>query len=68
MPELGARAVVLGANMSGLLAARVLADFFRTVTVVERDVLPDDPACRRGYRWVGMPMFCCAVQPTSRSG
>ena len=34
--------------MGGLLAARVLADFFRNVTVVERDVLPDDPANRRG--------------------
>jgi hypothetical protein len=30
--------------MSGLLAARVLADHFRTVTVVERDVLSDEPA------------------------
>ena len=48
MPELGERAVVLGASMGGLLAARVLADFYRTVTVVERDVLPDDPANRRG--------------------
>jgi len=46
--ELGERAVVLGASMGGLLAARVLADFFRTVTVVERDVLQDDPANRRG--------------------
>src|ERR1700747_519451 len=34
MPVLGERAVVLGASMSGLLAARVLADYFRTVTVV----------------------------------
>ncbi len=48
MAGLGERAVVLGASMGGLLAARVLADFFETVTVVERDVLPDDPAVRRG--------------------
>ncbi len=34
--------------MGGLLAARVLSDFFRTVTVVDRDSLPDDPAHRRG--------------------
>ncbi|MBV9318610.1 MAG: hypothetical protein JO106_01645 [Mycobacterium sp.] len=34
--------------MGGLLAARVLTDFYRTVTVVERDVLPDGPANRRG--------------------
>ena len=46
--EVREHAVVLGASMGGLLAARVLADFFRTVTVVERDVLPDDPADRRG--------------------
>jgi 2-polyprenyl-6-methoxyphenol hydroxylase-like FAD-dependent oxidoreductase len=44
----GERAVVLGASMAGLLAARVLADFFRTVTVIERDELPDDPVNRRG--------------------
>jgi len=48
MPKLGERAVVLGASMGGLLAARVLADFFRTVTVIERDELPDDPVNRRG--------------------
>jgi 2-polyprenyl-6-methoxyphenol hydroxylase-like FAD-dependent oxidoreductase len=48
MPVLGERAVVLGASMGGLLAARVLADFYQTVTLVERDVLPDEPANRRG--------------------
>jgi hypothetical protein len=48
MPVLGERAVVLGASMGGLLAARVLADFYRTVTVVDRDVLPEEPANRRG--------------------
>ncbi|HUO36782.1 MAG TPA: FAD-binding protein, partial [Mycobacterium sp.] len=48
MPVLGERAVVLGASMSGLLAARVLADFYRSVTVVERDVLSGEPANRRG--------------------
>jgi 2-polyprenyl-6-methoxyphenol hydroxylase-like FAD-dependent oxidoreductase len=48
MPQLGDRAIVLGASMSGLLAARVLADFYRTVTVVERDVLSDEVASRRG--------------------
>jgi 2-polyprenyl-6-methoxyphenol hydroxylase-like FAD-dependent oxidoreductase len=48
MPVLGERAVVLGASMSGLLAARVLADFYRTVTVIDRDELPEDPVSRRG--------------------
>ena len=48
MVKIGEHAVVLGASMSGLLAARVLSDFYRTVTVVDRDVLPTDTAQRRG--------------------
>ena len=41
-------AVVLGASMSGLFAARVLADFYSSVTVVDRDLLPQEPGNRRG--------------------
>ena len=41
-------AVVLGASMAGLLAARVLADFYDSVTIVDRDVLPEEPVTRRG--------------------
>lgn len=48
MERRGGHAVVLGASMGGLLAARVLADYYDRVTVVERDVLPDDPVNRRG--------------------
>ncbi|OBI53963.1 NAD(P)/FAD-dependent oxidoreductase [Mycobacterium sp. E796] len=48
MIKIGSNAVVLGASMAGLLTARSLADFFDTVTVVERDPLPDDDAGRRG--------------------
>jgi 2-polyprenyl-6-methoxyphenol hydroxylase-like FAD-dependent oxidoreductase len=48
MPTVGDHAVILGASMGGLLTARVLADFYRTVTVVERDVLPDIPTNRQG--------------------
>jgi 2-polyprenyl-6-methoxyphenol hydroxylase-like FAD-dependent oxidoreductase len=48
MVKLGEHAVVLGASMAGMLAARVVADFYETVTVVERDVLPDQPGQRRG--------------------
>jgi 2-polyprenyl-6-methoxyphenol hydroxylase-like FAD-dependent oxidoreductase len=44
----GEHAVVMGAGMAGLLVARVLSDFYRTVTVVERDVLPDGPVARKG--------------------
>ena len=48
MAHIGEHAVVLGASMGGLLAARVLADFYRSVTVVERDELPTTPVNRRG--------------------
>lgn len=48
MSRLGERRVVCGAGMGGLLAARVLADFYETVTVVERDKLPDAADHRRG--------------------
>ncbi|WP_319445457.1 MULTISPECIES: FAD-dependent oxidoreductase [unclassified Mycobacterium] len=48
MEKLGEHAVVLGASMAGLVAARVLAEFFETVTVVERDALSDGADTRRG--------------------
>ncbi|MGE2816963.1 FAD-dependent oxidoreductase [Mycobacterium heidelbergense] len=48
MPILGGRAVVIGASVSGLLAARVLADHYESVVVVDRDVLPAGPLARRG--------------------
>ncbi|PXY35375.1 FAD-dependent oxidoreductase [Prauserella flavalba] len=41
-------AVVLGAGMGGLLAARVLADAYDRVTVLERDRLPGTAGNRRG--------------------
>ncbi len=46
--ELGDHAVVLGASMAGLLAARVLTDAYRKVTVIDRDVMPELGAHRRG--------------------
>jgi 2-polyprenyl-6-methoxyphenol hydroxylase-like FAD-dependent oxidoreductase len=45
---IGDRAVVLGGSMAGLLAARVLADAYTEVVVVERDELPHAAAHRRG--------------------
>lgn len=42
------RAVVIGAGIAGLLAARVLADEFDEVTVIDRDPLPDESIARRG--------------------
>ncbi|MGN9910187.1 FAD-dependent oxidoreductase [Phytohabitans sp. LJ34] len=41
-------AVVVGASMGGLLAARVLSEAYSKVFVVDRDRLPDDPVARRG--------------------
>jgi len=55
MPKLGETAVVLGASIGGLLAARVLADFYNSVTVVERDVLPNGPVTRRGVPQGDLP-------------
>jgi 2-polyprenyl-6-methoxyphenol hydroxylase-like FAD-dependent oxidoreductase len=42
----GERAVVIGASIAGLCAARVLADRFTRVVVLDRDALADDPAPR----------------------
>ncbi|WP_251341603.1 NAD(P)/FAD-dependent oxidoreductase [Haloplanus halophilus] len=44
----GDHAVVVGAGVAGLLAARVLADAFDAVTVLERDPPPAGPVARRG--------------------
>jgi 2-polyprenyl-6-methoxyphenol hydroxylase-like FAD-dependent oxidoreductase len=48
MRVLGEHGVVLGASMAGLMAARVMSDSYRHVTVVERDVLPKGSQDRRG--------------------
>src|SRR5918998_6013715 len=42
----GNQAVVIGASIGGLCAARVLSDVYERVTVYERDDLPDRPANR----------------------
>jgi 2-polyprenyl-6-methoxyphenol hydroxylase-like FAD-dependent oxidoreductase len=44
----GDHAVVLGASMAGLAAARVLADAYGRVSVVDRDLLPAPGVQRRG--------------------
>jgi 2-polyprenyl-6-methoxyphenol hydroxylase-like FAD-dependent oxidoreductase len=45
--RVGEHAIVVGASMSGLLAARALADHYERVTVIERDELRSDEP-RRG--------------------
>jgi 2-polyprenyl-6-methoxyphenol hydroxylase-like FAD-dependent oxidoreductase len=42
------KAVVIGASMAGLLAARVLADHFEQVTLLERDTFPAPGENRKG--------------------
>ena len=48
MKRVGEHAVVIGASMGGLLAARALADFYGQVTVLERDVFPVADIPRKG--------------------
>lgn len=43
-----ALAVILGASISGLLAARALAPYFDQILLVERDCLADKPELRAG--------------------
>ena len=42
------QAVVIGAGIAGLLAARVLSEYYEQVLVVERDALPVEPQPRAG--------------------
>jgi 2-polyprenyl-6-methoxyphenol hydroxylase-like FAD-dependent oxidoreductase len=47
MVRRGDHAVVIGASIGGLCAARALSDCYRTVSVFDRDTLPASPADRR---------------------
>lgn len=42
------RAVVIGGSTTGLLAARILSDFFAEVTLIEKDAFPDGAEARKG--------------------
>ncbi len=46
--QIGDRALVVGGSMAGLLAARVLADSYGEVAVIDRDDLPEAWTHRRG--------------------
>ena len=48
MGRIGERAVVIGASMAGLAAARVAAERFEQVLILDRDELPAGPEHRRG--------------------
>jgi 2-polyprenyl-6-methoxyphenol hydroxylase-like FAD-dependent oxidoreductase len=46
--RIGEHAIVIGAGMAGLTAARAVADYFDRVLVLERDTLPAQAANRAG--------------------
>ena len=46
MKQVGQHAIVIGASMGGLLAARALTDYYQQVTLLERDTFP---ALRRAH-------------------
>src|SRR5260221_9025075 len=49
MPRsIGRHAIVVGAGMAGLAAAKALSSSFETITVLERDALPSAPIARSG--------------------
>ena len=45
--KLGQHAVVVGASIAGLIAARVLAEYFDEVTAIEQDELSDQPVIHK---------------------
>jgi 2-polyprenyl-6-methoxyphenol hydroxylase-like FAD-dependent oxidoreductase len=45
--HLGQHAIVIGGSVAGLITARVLADYFDRVTVLERDHIEEHPAIRQ---------------------
>jgi len=47
MNSLGEHAVVVGGSLAGLMSARVLADHFEAVTVLERDPIEPGPSLHR---------------------
>jgi 2-polyprenyl-6-methoxyphenol hydroxylase-like FAD-dependent oxidoreductase len=48
MPPFAEHAVVIGAGMGGLAAAKAVAPYFDKVTVLDRDALPEGPDVRPG--------------------
>jgi 2-polyprenyl-6-methoxyphenol hydroxylase-like FAD-dependent oxidoreductase len=47
-PDAGRHVVIIGSGLAGLLAARVAAEHFEQVTVIDRDRFPDSPDHRKG--------------------
>ncbi len=55
LSNIGDHAIVIGGSIAGLLSARILADRFGAVTIVETDKLPERP-----FGLIGVPQ---SVQP-----
>lgn len=53
--RVGEHAVVVGASVAGMVAARILDDYFDRVTVLDRDPLPDGAVARRGVPQARQP-------------
>jgi 2-polyprenyl-6-methoxyphenol hydroxylase-like FAD-dependent oxidoreductase len=58
MERLGHDAIVIGGSIAGLIAARVLSDYFECVTILERDEIENRPAVHKsvpqGYHLHGL--------------
>ena len=58
MTHVGKHAIVIGAGMGGLMAARALADHYDEVTIFERDALPIPPSLARAFRKASIATAC----------
>ena len=55
VPQIDGRAVIIGASLAGLAAAKVVSDVFDEVTLIERDPLPEAPTTRNGVPQTSHP-------------
>ena len=65
---LGRHAIVVGAEIGGLTAAKALSSYFGTVTVLERDALPPARSCVPAHPKRGKFMFSSGVVSTRSFG
>jgi 2-polyprenyl-6-methoxyphenol hydroxylase-like FAD-dependent oxidoreductase len=64
---LGKHAIVVGAGIGGLAAAKALSTYFEKVTVLERDALSDGPEARIGTPQARQVLFCSKAASTRSS-
>ena len=57
--RLGQHAIVIGGSLAGLMTARVLADHFDAVTVLERDYIDTRPALHKSIPRATISTGCC---------